>query len=85
MRYILYEIKKHVSFRETWVAYALGIGYLIAKLLAKQIELFDIQFFDITGQLDAFKKFFHFFLVINGPIVDCKVMAVGVTDKCFCR
>lgn len=32
MRYILYEIKKHVSFRETWVAYALGIGYLIANM-----------------------------------------------------
>ena len=32
MRSILCEAKKHLSFRETWVGYILGIGYLLLSL-----------------------------------------------------
>lgn len=42
MRSILFEAKKHLSFREPWVGYILGLGYLLLSLYVTKETIPDI-------------------------------------------
>ncbi len=70
MRYILYEIKKHVSFRETWVAYALGIGYLILGMR---------NYRDLTGNVQQAWYGWHQYIWLFGANLAMFLVIIGMS------
>ena len=70
MRHILYEIKKHVSFRETWVAYALGIGYLISSMW---------NYRDLTGNVQQAWYRWHQHIWLYGANLAMFLVIIGMS------
>ncbi len=68
MRHIVNELKKHVSFRETWVGYILGTFYLVSALAAywNTVQYAPQRWHGMFQNIKLYGSNFSVFLVIIG-------------------
>ena len=68
MRSILCEAKKHLSFRETWVGYILGLGYLILslKVTTETIPNIGQRWYAIYQNIYSYGAMLSAFLTVIG-------------------
>lgn len=68
MRHIANELKKHVSFRETWVGYILGTFYLVSALAAywDTVQYAPQRWHGMFNNIELYGSNFSAFLVIIG-------------------
>ena len=72
MRHIANELKKHVSFRETWVGYILGTFYLVSALAAywDTIQYAPQRWLGMFQNINLYGSNFSAFLVIIGILFE---------------
>lgn len=70
MRSVLYEAKKHISFRETWVGYILAVGFLC---IALKNTAYTIP--DVAGQWNSLFQDIY----VYGATLSAFLVAIGIS------